>query len=234
MALAQRLLPLLLLWVALHARTAQAAPWRARGADGGGGPDQSSRLAVGLEPLGRPGPVPVGQGDPGSRPGSRMEALGDAVGLPRAEYQAEGGKKPPEAPEFRKQILKKSQGGRDMDRKAVQKEAFPEGSSRSLPVPGGKLEGMRDTGRPVPPKPGEVHRSRVYEFFQTDSGTDQSHWESPKETRPETWEHLQQCPFRRKGRKGERGSSVCCEGLTPSPRVGVALPAAGTGFVRVP
>ncbi|XP_064931386.1 serine/arginine repetitive matrix protein 1-like isoform X2 [Columba livia] len=145
MALAQRLLPLLLLWVALHARTAQAAPWRARGADGGGGPDQSSRLAVGLEPLGRPGR------------------------LPRAEYQAEGGKKPPEAPEFRKQILKKSQGGRDMDRKAVQKEAFPEGSSRSLPVPGGKLEGMRDTGRPVPPKPGEVHRSRVYEFFQTDS-----------------------------------------------------------------
>ncbi|XP_065498944.1 transmembrane protein 40 [Caloenas nicobarica] len=56
------------------------------------------------------------------------------------------------------------------DRKAVQKEAFPEGSSRSLPVPGGKrLEEKRETGRPVLPKPGEVHHSRVYEFFQTDS-----------------------------------------------------------------
>ncbi|XP_071669441.1 uncharacterized protein [Patagioenas fasciata] len=172
MALAQRLLPLLLLLVALHARTAQAAPLQAQGADRGGGPDQSSRLAVGLEPLGRPGPVPVGQGDPGSHPGSRMEAPGDAVdvpvgrtfpaprldaglqpgwrrrGLPRPKYQAEGGKKPPEASEFRKQILKELQGGHDTDRKAVQKEAFPEGSSHSLPVPGGKLEGMRDTGRP--------------------------------------------------------------------------------------
>ncbi|XP_009330863.1 PREDICTED: uncharacterized protein LOC103924126 [Pygoscelis adeliae] len=107
MAPARRLLLLLLLLVALHARAAQAAPWRARGADEGGGNGYpASRLDVGLEPLGHPGgplmadgfptawpipvpepesnpaAVPVGEGDPASQLGSRPEPPGDDMDVP--------------------------------------------------------------------------------------------------------------------------------------------------------
>ena len=64
------------------------------------------------------------------------------------------------------------------------------------------------------------------------------------ETRPETGSACKQCPCWRKGRRGEQGSGVSSEGLTPSPRgvgtgpaggrVGGGMPAAGMVCVRVP
>ncbi|CAM9367610.1 unnamed protein product [Bubo scandiacus] len=102
MALARRLLILILLLVALHARAARAAPWRARGADEAGGSGYPAyRGDVGLEPLPHPGDplevdgfrtsssapvpepessptaVPVGEGDAASRPGPGTEPAGD-------------------------------------------------------------------------------------------------------------------------------------------------------------
>lgn len=43
---------------------------------------------------------------------TKMETHTFCSGFPRPKLQAEGGKKPPEASEFRKQILEKLQGGR--------------------------------------------------------------------------------------------------------------------------
>ncbi|XP_075370467.1 uncharacterized protein LOC142415701 [Mycteria americana] len=184
MAPARRLLLVLLLLVALHARVARAAPWRARGADEGGGNGYpASWLDVGLEPVGHPGDplkvngfptswplpvlepesnptaVPVGEGAPASRLGSRTEPPGDGMvtdvpagrtfaaprldaapqpgwrrrGPPRAKYQAEGGKKSPEPSEVLRQML----------------EQLERGHVRS--------------------KPGEESHGHVYEFIQTDS-----------------------------------------------------------------
>ncbi|KAM6060047.1 uncharacterized protein LJ206_014466 [Theristicus caerulescens] len=197
MAPAQRLLLVLLLLVALHARAAWAAPWRARGADEGGGNGYpASRLDVGLEPLGHPGPVPAGEGDRASRLGSRSEAAGDRMvtDVPvgrtfpaprldaalqpgrhrrvprRAKYHGKGGKKCLEPSEVLREILRELERGHETHQEAVKSEVFPEGSSGSLPVPPKETEAMQAAGMPVLSRPREDHHSRVYEFFRTDSG----------------------------------------------------------------
>ncbi|KAM6060060.1 uncharacterized protein LJ206_014480 [Theristicus caerulescens] len=125
MAPAHRLLLILLLLVALHVRAAWAAPWRAQGADEGGGNGYpASRLDVGLEPLGHPG------------------------GPPRAKYQAEGGRKSPAPSEVVRQMLEELKRAHETDREAVQKEALPEGSGGSLPVSAEEREAMRAAGTP--------------------------------------------------------------------------------------
>ncbi|XP_075370490.1 uncharacterized protein LOC142415711 [Mycteria americana] len=152
--------------------------------EGGGNGYPASWLDVGLEPVGHPGDplkvdgfptswplpvlepesnptaVPVGEGAPASRLGSRTEPPGDGMvtdvpagrtfaaprldaapqpgwrrrGPPRAKYQAEGGKKSPEPSEVPRQML----------------EQLERGHVRS--------------------KPGEESHGHVYEFIQTDSG----------------------------------------------------------------
>ncbi|KAM6060051.1 uncharacterized protein LJ206_014470 [Theristicus caerulescens] len=175
MAPAQRLLLVLLLLVALHARAAWAAPWRARGADEGGGNGYpASRLDVGLEPLGHPGPVPAGEGDRASRLGSRSEAAGDRMvtDVPvgrtfpaprldaalqpgrhrrvprRAKYHGKGGKKCLEPSEVLREILRELERGHETHQEAVKSEVFPEGSSGSLPVPPKETEAMQAAGMP--------------------------------------------------------------------------------------
>ncbi|XP_050769752.1 uncharacterized protein LOC127027941 [Gymnogyps californianus] len=155
-----------------------------------------------LEPLRHPGAMPVGDSDPASRLGSRTEPLGDGMvtevpvgrtlpaprldaplqpswhrrGPPRAKSQAEGGKKSPEPSEVLRQMLEELERGHESEREAVRKEAFPEGSSGSLPVSAKETEAMKATGTPALSKPGEDHHGGVYEFFRTDSGTEQSCW----------------------------------------------------------
>ncbi|XP_050769755.1 uncharacterized protein LOC127027943 [Gymnogyps californianus] len=167
--------------------------------EGGGNGYPASRLDVGLEPLRHPGAMPVGDSDPASRLGSRTEPLGDGMvtevpvgrtfpaprldaalepswhrrGPPRAKPQAEGGKKSPEASEVLRQMLEELERGHESEREAVRKEAFPEGSSGSLPVSAKETEAMKATGTPALSKPGEDHHGGVYEFFRTDSGSSQ-------------------------------------------------------------
>ncbi|XP_050769754.1 uncharacterized protein LOC127027942 [Gymnogyps californianus] len=143
--------------------------------------------------------MPVGDSDPASRLGSRTEPLGDGMvtevpvgrtfpaprldaalepswhrrGPPRAKPQAEGGKKSPEASEVLRQMLEELERGHESEREAVRKEAFPEGSSGSLPVSAKETEAMKATGTPALSKPGEDHHGGVYEFFRTDSGSSQ-------------------------------------------------------------
>ncbi|KAM6197698.1 uncharacterized protein WM294_008105 [Sarcoramphus papa] len=119
-------------------------------------------------------PVPVGEGDPASRLGSRTEPPGDGMvtevpvgrtlpaprldaplqpswhrrGPPRAKSQAEGGKKSPEPSEVLRQMLEELERGHESEREAVQKEAFPEASSGSLPVSAKETEAMQATGAP--------------------------------------------------------------------------------------
>ncbi|KAM6248262.1 uncharacterized protein M6G45_010217 [Spheniscus humboldti] len=149
--------------------------------EGGGDGYPASRLDVGLEPLGHPGDpltadgfptawpipvpepesnapaVPVGEGDPASRLGSRPEPRGDGTdvpvgrtspaprldavlqpgwhrrGPPRAKDQAEGGKKSPEPSGVLRQMLEELERGHVLS------------------------------------KPGEDHQGSVYEFFRRDS-----------------------------------------------------------------
>ncbi|XP_054694712.1 uncharacterized protein LOC129211521 [Grus americana] len=173
MALVCRLLLLLFLLVALHARAARAAPCRARGADEDGGDGYpASELDVGLEPSGHPGdplvvggfptswPVPVlepersptalpvGEGDPVSRLGSRTEPPAVRVGRPRAKNHAEGGKKSLESLEVLKQALEELEKRHETDQEAGQEQAFPEGSSGLLPPFVKETEAMQGTGMP--------------------------------------------------------------------------------------
>ncbi|XP_054694126.1 uncharacterized protein LOC129211294 [Grus americana] len=196
MALVCRLLLLLLfLLVALHARAARAAPYRARGADEDGGDGYpASELDVGLEPSGHPGdplvvggfptswPVPVlepersptalpvGEGDPVSRLGSRTEPPAVRVGRPRAKNHAEGGKKSLESLEVLKQALEELEKRHETDQEAGQEQAFPEGSSGLLPPFVKETEAMQGTGMPALPKPPGDSHDGAHEFFQVDSG----------------------------------------------------------------
>ncbi|CAM9365330.1 unnamed protein product [Bubo scandiacus] len=201
MALARRLLILILLLVALHARAARAAPWRARGADEAGGSGYPAyRGDVGLEPLPHPGDplevdgfrtsssapvpepessptaVPVGEGDAASRPGPGTEPAGDGVGPPRAKNPAEGGKKSPEPSKVLKETLEELERGHGTDREAAQETAFPERSNGSLPASATETKATRAPGTPVISKPGSEQHSRVYKFFRMDSGTEHSRW----------------------------------------------------------
>ncbi|KAM6248259.1 uncharacterized protein M6G45_010214 [Spheniscus humboldti] len=131
--------------------------------EGGGDGYPASRLDVGLEPLGHPGDpltadgfptawpipvpepesnapaVPVGEGDPASRLGSRPEPRGDGTdvpvgrtspaprldavlqpgwhrrGPPRAKDQAEGGKKSPEPSGVLRQMLEELERGHETE-----------------------------------------------------------------------------------------------------------------------
>ncbi|KAM9240318.1 uncharacterized protein RG961_015844 [Leptosomus discolor] len=120
---------LLLLLVALRARAARAAPWRARGADEGGGEGYpASRVDVGLEALGHPGDRPVLNGFPAfspaavlrpeSTPMGNASAIRRCRGPPRAKYPAEGAKKSLEPSEMLQ---------------PVQEEVFSQGSAGSQP-----------------------------------------------------------------------------------------------------
>ncbi|XP_064930977.1 uncharacterized protein LOC110356754 [Columba livia] len=190
---ARRLLFLLLL-LALHAGPAQAAPWRARGGDEAVGNDYpASWLDAVSEPLRYPGAQPVGEADPGSRLGSRTELPGHAVddhagrtfqaprqraglqpgwrrrGLPRPRNEAERGKKAPEPSKLMRQLLDELHRAHEMNREAVWKEAFPEGSRSSLPGSGEAAEAMPAAGMPGLSRPGAYQHSSVNESHTTNS-----------------------------------------------------------------
>ncbi|XP_054694670.1 uncharacterized protein LOC129211499 [Grus americana] len=196
MAPTHRLLLVFLLLVALHARAAWAAPWRAQGADEDAD-NGASWLDVDLEPLEHPGAVPAGEGDPTSRLGSRSEAPADRVvtdvpvgrafpapqldavpqagwhrrGPPRAQYhQAEGGKKRPEPSPLLRKMLDELERRHKTDREAVKKLLFPDGSSGSLPVPPDEAQATQGAGTPVLSESGEDHQASRCDFFQADSG----------------------------------------------------------------
>ncbi|XP_054668098.1 zinc finger CCCH domain-containing protein 18-like [Grus americana] len=185
MAPTHRLLLVFLLLVALHARAAWAAPWRAQGADEDAD-NGASWLDVDLEPLEHPGAVPAGEGDPTSRLGSRSEAPADRVvtdvpvgrafpapqldavpqagwhrrGPPRAQYhQAEGGKKRPEPSPLLRKMLDELERRHKTDREAVKKLLFPDGSSGSLPVPPDEAQATQGAGTPVLSESGEDHQA---------------------------------------------------------------------------
>ncbi|GAB0194574.1 hypothetical protein GRJ2_001922700 [Grus japonensis] len=197
MAPTHRLLLVFLLLVALHARAARAAPWRAQGADEDAD-NGDSWLDVDLEPLEHPGAVPAGEGDPTSRLGSRSEALADRMvtdvpvgrtfpapqldavpqagwhrrGPPRARYhQAEGGKKRPEPSPLLRKMLDEVERRHETDREAVKKLLFADGSSGSLPVPPNEAQATQGAGTPVLSESGEDHQASRYDFFRADSGT---------------------------------------------------------------
>ncbi|XP_075618713.1 uncharacterized protein LOC142603224 [Balearica regulorum gibbericeps] len=198
MAPTHRLLLVFLLLVALHARAARAAPWRAQGADEDAN-NGASRLDVDLEPLEHPGAVPAGEGDPASRLASRSEAPADRMvtdvpegrtfpaprldavpqagwhhrGPPRARYhQPEGGKKRPEPSPLLKKMLDEVERRHETDREAVKKLLFPDGSSGSLPVPPDEAQAMQGAGTPVLSESGEDHQASRYDFIRADSDVD--------------------------------------------------------------
>ncbi|XP_064282352.1 uncharacterized protein LOC135303977 isoform X3 [Passer domesticus] len=159
MALALRLLLLLLLAVALPARAAQAAPLQARRADWNSDMGfQEVLMKDGLKFLEDAGAEPAGEG-----PTSRTEALGDAEGrrfirtlVVIANKTSLHGRVPPkrkmqdttekislEPSKQMRQVLKKMlQGGKEMKGEPVQMEAFPGGSSGSVPT---SVEGREAT-----------------------------------------------------------------------------------------
>ncbi|XP_054693655.1 uncharacterized protein LOC129211146 [Grus americana] len=163
----------------------------------------ASWLDVDLEPLEHPGAVPAGEGDPTSQLGSRSEAPADRVvtdvpvgrafpapqldavpqagwhrrGPPRAQYhQPEGGKKRPEPSPLLREMLDELERRHKTDREAVKKLLFPDGSSGSLPVPPDEAQATQGAGTPVLSESGEDHQASRYDFFQADSGTEQSCW----------------------------------------------------------
>ncbi|XP_064262426.1 uncharacterized protein LOC135298368 isoform X6 [Passer domesticus] len=170
MALALRLLLLLLLAVALPARAAQAAPLQARRADWNRDMGfQEVLMKHGLKFLEDAGAEPAGEGLT-----SRTEPLGDAEGLSAgrrfirplvviANKTSPHGRVPPkrkmqdttekislEPSKKTKQELKEMrQGGQEMKGEPVQKEAFPRGSSGSVPASAEGREAMPGTGDEV-------------------------------------------------------------------------------------
>ncbi|KAM6387388.1 uncharacterized protein J5M81_008932 isoform 2-T2 [Pluvialis apricaria] len=131
---------ILLLMVALHARTAWTAPWQAREADdGGSNDDAASWLDVGLEPSGHPGAVPVDEGDAASRLGSSSEAPGGGM-----VTDVPVGKTFP-APQL-DPVLESGWHHRETDQEAMKKEVFPEGRSNSVPVRAEETKAMQATG----------------------------------------------------------------------------------------
>ncbi|KAM6387387.1 uncharacterized protein J5M81_008932 isoform 1-T1 [Pluvialis apricaria] len=155
---------ILLLMVALHARTAWTAPWQAREADdGGSNDDAASWLDVGLEPSGHPGDplkvdssptsspvpvlkpasnltaVPVDEGDAASRLGSSSEAPGGGM-----VTDVPVGKTFP-APQL-DPVLESGWHHRETDQEAMKKEVFPEGRSNSVPVRAEETKAMQATG----------------------------------------------------------------------------------------
>ncbi|XP_042662925.1 uncharacterized protein LOC116962373 [Tyto alba] len=195
MAPTHHLLLILLLLVALHARAARTAPWKAWGTDEAGGNGyKASQLNGDWESLGHPGAVPVGAGDAAWQLGSRTATAGDGTdvpdgrtfpapqldpaqesgwhptGPPRAKYPAEGGENSREASEVMKHVLEELERTQETDPEAVQESAFPGGSSGSRLASASAREAMQAPRMPVLSRFGEHHRSKVYEFHPTDSG----------------------------------------------------------------
>ncbi|XP_064278793.1 uncharacterized protein LOC135302353 [Passer domesticus] len=167
MALALRLLLLLLLAVALPARAAQAAPLQARRADWNRDMGfQEVLMKDGLKFFEDAGAEPAGEG-----PTSRTEALGNAEGVSAgrrfirplvviANKTSPHGRVPPkrkmqdttenislDPSKQTRQVLKKMlQGGQEMKVEPVEKEAFPGGSSDSVPASAPGREAMPGTG----------------------------------------------------------------------------------------
>ncbi|KAM9240319.1 uncharacterized protein RG961_015845 [Leptosomus discolor] len=142
---------LLLLLVALRARAARAAPWRARGADEGGGEGYpASRVDVGLEPLGHPGDRPVLDGFPAFSPAAvlRPEStpMGNASAIRRCRDVPVGRTSPwlnalirnglhrrgPPRAKYLAEGAKKSLEPSEM-LQPVQEEVFSQGSAGSQP-----------------------------------------------------------------------------------------------------
>ncbi|XP_053809773.1 uncharacterized protein LOC128794136 isoform X3 [Vidua chalybeata] len=173
MALALRLFLPLLLAVALLARAAQAAPLQARGADWDHDLDYLEVLMNdGLKFLEDVGAEPVAEGGAASQPIPSTDPLGDAEvtgvsaertfpgSLVEVAHKPSSHHKGPqtekikdtankislEPSELMWQMLREMlQGGQDMEGEAVQKEAFPRGSSDSVPASAAGREAMPGT-----------------------------------------------------------------------------------------
>ncbi|XP_053809584.1 uncharacterized protein LOC128794030 [Vidua chalybeata] len=171
MALALRLFLPLLLAVALLARAAQAAPLQVRGADWDHDLDYLEVLMNdGLKFLEDVGAEPVAEGGAASQPIPSTDPLGDAEGVsaewtfpgplvevahkpsshhkgPRTEKIKDTANKISLEPsELMWQMLREMlQAGQEMEGEAVQKEAFPRGSSDSVPASAAGREAMPGT-----------------------------------------------------------------------------------------
>ncbi|XP_023804069.1 uncharacterized protein LOC111945628 isoform X3 [Cyanistes caeruleus] len=172
MAFPLRLFLLLLLAVALPDRAAQAAPWRAQGADWNHHMDYLEVMNDGLKFLEDVGAKPLGEGDAAPQPTPRTEPLGDgevtgvsagrtlpAPGLVTADKPGSHRRAPQrqktkdtaeekslERSELIRQMLKEMQGGaQGMKQEPVQQETIPEGSSDSVPDSAAGREAMPGT-----------------------------------------------------------------------------------------
>ncbi|XP_053845103.1 uncharacterized protein LOC128813786 isoform X2 [Vidua macroura] len=142
MALALRLFLPLLLAVALPARAAQAAPLQARGAGWiAGNVFPAPWLEENLDPVGPPTGV--------SAEWNFLAPGLDAVHKPsahrRGETQAKGENKSLKPSEILDQMLSDLERRREMKGEPVHKEAFPRGSSDSVPAPAAGREAMPGT-----------------------------------------------------------------------------------------
>ncbi|XP_023791400.1 uncharacterized protein LOC111935252 isoform X2 [Cyanistes caeruleus] len=122
MAFPLRLFLLLLLAVALPDRAAQAAPWRAQGAD------WNAR-----------------KGFPAPWLEESLDPVGPPSGPPAGKTQAKGEDKSLEPSELLDQMLRELERQREMKREPVQQETFPEGSSDSVPDSAAGREAMPGT-----------------------------------------------------------------------------------------
>ncbi|XP_023804377.1 uncharacterized protein LOC111945973 isoform X13 [Cyanistes caeruleus] len=171
MAFALRLFLLLLLAVALPDRAAQAAPWRAQGADWNHHMDYLEVMNDGLKFLEDVGAKPLGAGDaaPQLTPRTESQGGGEVTGVsrgrtlpapgmvtgdnlnPRRGPPREKTQDTPEEVSLRqseliRQMLKgMQQGGQGIKQVPVQQETFPEESSDSVPDSAAGREAMPGT-----------------------------------------------------------------------------------------
>ncbi|XP_069630068.1 uncharacterized protein [Haliaeetus albicilla] len=129
------------------------------------------------EPQGNPTDVAGRNGYPASQPGSRADVQGDRMGPQRAKYKAKAeiGKSSQRSREVLKEILKElDKAAHEMDRETVEKEAFQDGDSHTVPVTDEKTGAVQSTGVPVAvlSSPGEAHHMRRYDFFPKNPGAD--------------------------------------------------------------
>ncbi|XP_026713383.1 protein PRRC2C [Athene cunicularia] len=100
-------------------------------------------------------------------PGSWLDVGLEQLGHPGDPLEVDGF---PTSSSFA--VLPSESSPTETDREAVQEAEYPGGGSGSLPAYGAEAEGMRAAAMPVIAKPGQGHRGRVYEVFQTDSDVD--------------------------------------------------------------
>ncbi|XP_053809838.1 uncharacterized protein LOC128794179 isoform X1 [Vidua chalybeata] len=146
MALALRLFLPLLLAVALPARAAQAAPLQVRGAGWiAGNVFPAPWLEENLDPVGPPTGVSAEWNFLAPGLDAVHKPSAHRRGPPKGETQAKGENKSQKPSEILDQMLSDLERRREMKGEPVHKEAFPRGSSDSVPAPAAGRQAMPGT-----------------------------------------------------------------------------------------